>query len=177
MGIATVKRFYLKHQIFVKAKYFFQNITWSPPFFKVVCRFIWREEYSDGSFIFLTVLASFEGSAWAIHFFMEGVFFNGAVTGMHSFRGYMEQITFDSSHLLRTFARPILGILFFIDRILISPLLLHPSIPWSGVFVFVTVKIAFIHSLKGAIFILTGELAVILCLSNSFSSRYYIIIS
>ena len=30
----------------------------------------------------------------------------------------------------------------------------------------------FIHSLNGTIFICTGELAVIYCLSNSFSSRY-----
>ena len=58
---------------------------------------------------FLTVLASFGGSAWAIHSFLEGGFFNGAVAAMRSFRGYKEQITFDSSFLLRTatfFGRP-----------------------------------------------------------------------
>ena len=38
---------------------------------------------------------------------------------------------------------------------------------------FVTVRMAFIHSLNGITFILTGELAVIYCLSNSFCSRYY----
>ena len=32
---------------------------------------------------------------------------------------------------------------------------------------------AVIHSLKGIVFILTGELAVIYCLSKSFSSSYY----
>ena len=38
---------------------------------------------------------------------------------------------------------------------------------------FVTVRMAFIHSLNGITFILTGELAVIYCLRNSFCSRYY----
>ena len=39
--------------------------------------------------------------------------------------------------------------------------------------VFVTLRTAFIQSLKGTIFILTWELVVIFCLSNSFSSRFY----
>ena len=33
---------------------------------------------------------------------MEGDFFNGVVAAIHSLRGYMEQIFFDSSDLLRT---------------------------------------------------------------------------
>ena len=33
---------------------------------------------------------------------MEGEFFNGAVAAMHSVRGYMEQINFDSILLLQT---------------------------------------------------------------------------
>ena len=70
------------------------------------------------------------------------------------------------------FGRPILCIRFFKGSLLISPLLLPPSDPWSSVFVFVTVRMALIHSLNGTIFIFTGELAVIRCLSNSFSSRY-----
>ena len=38
--------------------------------------------------------------------------------------------------------------------------------------VFVTVRMTLIHSLNSTIFILTGELAVILFLSDSFSSMY-----
>ena len=49
---------------------------------------------------------------------------------------------------------------------------MQPSISWSSAFAFVTVTMTVIHCLKGTVFILTGELAGI-CLSNSFSSRYY----
>ena len=78
--------------------------------------------------------------------------------------GYMEQTTFDSSYLLRTGC--ILEDLsyafnFFKGSQLASPLSLQPYIPWGIVSVFVTVRMAVIHSLKGIIIILTGELAVI----------------
>ena len=56
---------------------------------------------SDRPLIFLTVLASFGGSAWVIHSFMWGDLFKGAVAAIYSFRVYMEQIIFDSSHWLR----------------------------------------------------------------------------
>ena len=49
----------------------------------------------------------------------------------------------------------------------------RPTDPWISVSVFVPVRIAFIYSLNGTVFILTGELAVIHCLINSFSSRYF----
>ena len=45
--------------------------------------------------------------------------------------------------------------------------------PRSSASVFVTEIITAIFSLKGIGFILTGELGVIHCLSNSFSSRYH----
>ena len=47
---------------------------------------------------FLTVLASIEISAWAIHSIIQGEFFNEVVAAIHFFRGYMEQIIFDSSY-------------------------------------------------------------------------------
>ena len=40
LGTVTTKRIYLKHQIFVKTVYFFQNATWSSPFFKVVSLYL-----------------------------------------------------------------------------------------------------------------------------------------
>ena len=53
--------------------------------------------------------------------------------------------------------------LIFKGSLLIWPLLLQPYISWS---------ICFCRS-NGTIFVLTGQLAVIYCLSISFSSRYY----
>ena len=53
------------------------------------------------SFIFFNVLTSFRELAEAIYSFMKGDFFNEAVAAMHSYMGYMEQIIFDSSYLLR----------------------------------------------------------------------------
>ena len=47
--------------------FFLQNTPWSRPFFKK--------------------LTSFGGSAWAIHSFMVGDFFNGIVAVIHSFSG------------------------------------------------------------------------------------------
>ena len=63
----------MNHQIFVKAIRFFQNTTWSCPFFKVLWNCISKEEEWP-AINFLTALASFGGSARAIHFFMEGDF-------------------------------------------------------------------------------------------------------
>ena len=91
------------------------------------------------------------------------------------FQGIYRTDTFRHQLLIKkgyVFGRPILCIRFFKGSLLISPLLLPPSDPWSSVFVFVTVRMALIHSLNGTIFIFTGELAVIRCLSNSFGSRY-----
>ena len=62
---------------------------------------------------------------------------------------------------------------FFNDSLLILAFQLQPYIPWSSVSLFVTVRMAFIHSLKVIIFVLTGELAVTYCLIYSFSSRYH----
>ena len=41
---------------------------------------------------FFSPLASFGGSAWIIQSLMMDNFFNGALSAIHSFRGYMEQI-------------------------------------------------------------------------------------
>ena len=110
-----LKRIYLKQQIFVKTIYIFQNTTWSRPFFKVVCHFF-QERSSDRPFFFFDRIDFF----WRINLihpiFHGGWFFTRAVAAMHSFRGYMEQIIFDSNCLLRTdtfFGRPILGTRFF----------------------------------------------------------------
>ena len=48
----------------------------------------------------------------------------------------------------------------------------HPTLQVVYVSAFVTVRMTFIYSLNGTTFIWTGELVVINCLSNSFSSRY-----
>ena len=49
------------------------------------------------------------------------------------------------------------------------------SIPWSGVSVFVTERMAVIHSLKGSVFILLRKFAIIHCLriSSSIAGWYY----
>ena len=66
LGRATVKKIYLKHNIFVKTIYFLQSTTCSRPFFKVMCHFIWKEK-NWTTIHFVVVLASFGGSASAIH--------------------------------------------------------------------------------------------------------------
>ena len=63
---------------------------------------LFEETVCSRSFILSNVLACFGGSAWAIHFFIQGGFFIGAVAAIHPFRGYMERIIFGSSYLLRT---------------------------------------------------------------------------
>ena len=88
----------------------------------------------------------------------------------------MEQTTFDSSYLIRTgYFLEDLSYAFkcFRGSLLTSPLLLQPYIPWCIVSVFVTIRVAAIHSLKSIIIILTGELAAIHFLVNYFSIRYY----
>ena len=56
----------------------------------------------------------------------------------------------------------------------ISPLHLQPSTLCSRVSVFVTERVAVICSLKDIVFTLTGDLAVIHCLSNYFNSGMFI---
>ena len=100
-GPATFKRKYLKHK--KKTKSFFQNTTCSCPFFEIVCNnFIWREELRS-------TIHSFKrtGFSWTISishpFFSCKVnLFNGTVATILSFKGYMKQIIFDSSYLIRT---------------------------------------------------------------------------
>ena len=70
-------------------------------------------------------MASFGGSTWAIKSFMLGDFFNRAVATIYTFRGYMEQIAFDSSDLLRkaTFSEDLsLAFDFFNGSLSILPL-------------------------------------------------------
>ena len=48
------------------------------------------------------------------------IFFSRAVAAIYSVRGYMEQVIFDSSYLLKTaffLRRPILGICFFLGAV------------------------------------------------------------
>ena len=63
--------------------------------------FAFKRGEATGHSFFLTVLASFGGSAGAIHSFMYVGLFHGTVAAIHSFRGYMEQTIFDTSCLLR----------------------------------------------------------------------------
>ena len=88
----------------------------------------------------------------------------------------MEQLTFDSSYLLRTgYFLEDLSYAFkcFKGSLLTSPVSLQPYISWCIVSVFVTVRMAAIHSLKSIIIFLTGELEAIHFLGNYFSIRYY----
>ena len=81
--------------------YFFETTPRVVHSFKVVCHFIFREEkrpaihFFDRTDFFWRITLSHP-------FFHGGLFFAGAVAAMYSFRGYMEQIIFDSSCLLRT---------------------------------------------------------------------------
>ena len=101
LGTGIVNRIYLKHQIFVKKKIFFQNATFIRPYCKETCNFVWREELglaihsSKRTGLFLRISLSY-------HFFHVGFFFHGAVAAIHFLRGYMEQIIFGSSYLLST---------------------------------------------------------------------------
>ena len=57
LGTATVKEDLFEASNFCKNNtYFFRNITWSRPFFKVVCHFIWRGVATGHSFILLYLL-------------------------------------------------------------------------------------------------------------------------
>ena len=60
LGIATVKKIYLKQQVFVKAIDFFKTPLAVVHFLK--CVILFKERSSDPSFIFLTVLASLRGA-------------------------------------------------------------------------------------------------------------------
>ena len=62
----------------------------------------------------MTVLVSLGGSVSTIHSNTKRDLFNRAVAAIHSFRGHMEQIIFDSSQLLRpaTFWKNIRVVLF-----------------------------------------------------------------
>ena len=94
---------------------------------------------------------------------------------MYSFRGCIEQIFFDKKLPIKkgcVFGKPILYFRLFSGQSTYFTTLLATIRPLNSVSVFVIVKVAFIHSLNGTIFILPGELAVIHCLSNSFISRY-----
>ena len=86
------------------------------------------------------------------------------LVAIHSFRGYMEQMIFDSSILIMNsyfFGRATLRSLF------ISRLSLQPSILSSTVSVSFTKRVTFIYTLKDAAFILTVDLAFIHCLKNT----------
>ena len=90
-----------------------------------------------------------------------------------SFLSGVEQIIFDSSYLLRTIT--VMEFLsytfdFFKSSLFISPLQLQPSILWSRVYVFCRRR----DGSHPFLFTLTGEFAVIDCLSNPFSSSMFI---
>ena len=157
LGTATVKRIYLKYQIFVKTIQFFQNITWSSTFFKIVRHFIWSKEYRQ-AIHFLTVMASFGGSAWAIHFpwrlillteqltpfILSGDIWNRYVLAAAT---HEKQLLFWKSYLRNSTS-------FIFNS---TPFQLQPSILWSSVSVFVKVRMVIIHSLKGTTFIFTKK--------------------
>ena len=95
---------------------------------------------------------------------------------MHSFRGKIGPIIFDSSCLLRkaTFLEDQFYAFDFLRAVYLfhHSYCHHPTLEVVYFFFFFTVRMALIHSLNDAIFIFNGELAVIHCLSNSFGSRY-----
>ena len=99
-----------------------------------------------------------------------GWFIHVTVAVIHSFRGYMEQIIFDSSYLLRiaTFLEELFLFDIFKSSLFVSPLWLISFLPWSRISVFVTERVAVVCFLKENVFILTGNLAVIHCLLEQF---------
>ena len=101
-------------------------------------------------------------------FFYGGWHFTRVVAAMHSFRGYMKQIIFDSSYFLRT--ATFLEDLFRDSRAVY--LFHHSNCDHPTLEVVYFFFFFFVYSLNGATFILTGELSVIRCLSSFFSSSY-----
>ena len=83
LGTGIVNRIYLKHQIFVKKKIFFQNTTFIRPYCKETCNFVWREELglaihsSKRTGLFVRISLSY-------HFFHVGFFFSRSSCS-HSF--------------------------------------------------------------------------------------------
>ena len=97
LGTATFKRIYLKHHVFVKKIGFFQSTTSSRQFLKVVC-YLFRDRSSGRSFIFFNCSSFSERSSLSHPFYHLGRFlFNEAVAVIHFYRGYIEQIIFESS--------------------------------------------------------------------------------
>ena len=75
----------MKHQIFVKTIYLFQNTTCRRLFLKVVCPFIWREEYRPAIYFF-----NVTGFFWRIS--LSHPFFHGGwyfLTGSCSSCSYL----------------------------------------------------------------------------------------
>ena len=129
-----------------------------------MCNFIWREELQlaihsskrSGFFLRMSLIYLF---------FHEGCFFDEAVAAIHFLWDYMEQTIFDSSYLLRkpTFLEDVAQNFNHIRQVyLFHNLKLQPSTLWQRVSAFVTKRMTVIHSLKGIVFILTGELATLL---------------
>ena len=108
LGTATVNRIYLKHQIVVRAIYFFEKVTWSCLFYKVV----WPAIHSFKRTGF------FWGISWRHLLFHVGDLFHGAVSGF-SYLFFQELNGSDNFwHQLLTmnnyfFGRAILVICFF----------------------------------------------------------------
>ena len=65
-------------------------------------------------------------------------------------------------------------LIFFKGSLLIPPLYLQPFLVSDRVSVSFTKRVAFIHSLKNTTFNLTGDLTVIHCLRNYFSSGMFV---
>ena len=87
--------------IFVKAIYFFKIPLLVVHSLKSVSFYLKRGVPADHSF-FQTYWLILEDQLKQFIFSCRVTFFHGAVAAIHSFRGYMDQIIFDSSYLIRT---------------------------------------------------------------------------
>ena len=93
--------------------FFFQSKTCSRPFFELVCRFIWREEYRL-AIHFLTVLPSFGGSTWGISYFMlRNLFLSCShpfFQGLYGTGSFWHQLLIKTNYFFR---RPFFHIWYF----------------------------------------------------------------
>ena len=112
LGTATVKEGLFEASNFCKNNIYFFKTPPGVVHSLKYCVILFEESSSDRPFIFLTVLISFGGSPWAIHFLMEGDFLPGQLQPCIFSGGYMEQIIFDASCLQPLFGRPIVDIRF-----------------------------------------------------------------
>ena len=139
-----------------------------------MCHFHWWEDIH-----FFNWIGFFWNISLSHPFFHVRWFFNGGAAAIHFIQAlfgkdnFWQQLLIKNSYFLEDLSY---GFASFKGSLFISPLWLQTSSPWISVSDFVTKRITVIHSLKCAVFILTGKFIyfVIHCLSISISSSMFI---